>query len=219
MSTMTSSSACGITSLPAAISGNGPGRPGQQCAQRILRLAQDALQRGYGRQRAEILRLRLLHIQFGVVAALEQPLGDLQAASLQGGIFASDHEPRLHGADRTVEAGHLGGHQHLHVIVLGDAGEIAGVRGLDAAPELAPEIEFPADLKPAFKATAVSIRRTDLCSPRAERFAGCLLHLRVERAAGNPELRARFHDAHAGDAHVRDSRAAPRRPGDRARDL
>ena len=37
---------------------------------------------------------------------------------------------------------------------------------------------------------------------RPEHLAGGLLHLRVERAAGNPELGARFHDAQTGGPHV-----------------
>ena len=37
----------------------------------------------------------------------------------------------------------------------------------------------------------------------AEHLAGRLLHLRIARAAGDAELRARFHDAQAGGAHVR----------------
>jgi hypothetical protein len=34
-------------------------------------------------------------------------------------------------------------------------------------------------------------------------LAGDLLLLRIEQAAGDRQLRARFHDAHAGRAHVR----------------
>ena len=175
---------------------------GEQCAQRILRLPQHALQLRDRGQRAEILGLRLLHIQLGIVAALEQQLRDVQAAFLKSGIFASDHQPRFHGPDRAVEGGHLRGHQHLHVIVLGDAGEIAGIRGLDAALELAPEIDFPADAEPGVQGHRSGIRCARPPLPCAEHGAGCLLHLRVERAAGNSELGARFHDAHAGDPHV-----------------
>ena len=56
---------------------------------------------------------------------------------------------------------------------------------------------------PALKATALVSGAPDLCSPAHEQLAGRLLHLRVERAAGDAELGARFHDAHAGGPHVR----------------
>ena len=55
---------------------------------------------------------------------------------------------------------------------------------------------------PAFKANDVVSDAPDLHLPCAEHLAGCLLHLRVERAAGDPELGARFHDAQTGDPHV-----------------
>ena len=199
---MTANSACGMTSLPGGHFGQWPRGSCEQCAQCILRLPQNALQLRDSRQRAQILGLCLLHIQFGVIAALEQQLGDFQAAFLKSGIFASDHQPHFHGTDRTVEGGHLRGHQHLHVIVLGNAGEIAGVRGLDAALELAPEIDFPADAEPGVQGQRRGIRCARPPLPCAENCACCLLHLRVERAAGDSELGARFHDAHTGDPHA-----------------
>ena len=75
-------------------------------------------------------------------------------------------QPRLQRADRAVQAGHLRGHQHLQVVVLGDAGEVAGVRGLDAAPEPAPEIELPADAQPGAEGHRGGVRRAGaVCSP------------------------------------------------------
>ena len=56
---------------------------------------------------------------------------------------------------------------------------------------------------PALKDTALVSRAPVLCSPAQSSVAGGLLHLRVERAAGDAELGARFHDAKTGGAHVR----------------
>jgi hypothetical protein len=111
------------------------------------------------------LRLCLLHVELGLVAPLEQPLGDVEAALLQRGILARDHQPRLQGADRAVDARHLRGHQHLQVVVLRDAREIAGIRRLDAALELAPEVELPAAWKPALAETALKSGPPRLISP------------------------------------------------------
>ena len=70
--------------------GQRPGRAGQQDAQGVLRLAQAALQLGDRSPACPgTAALRLLHVQLGLVAASEQPLGDLQAALLQRGVLAA----------------------------------------------------------------------------------------------------------------------------------
>jgi hypothetical protein len=78
-------------------------RAGEQHGERVLRLAQAALELRDRGKRAQVLRLRLLHVEFGVVAVLEQPFGDLQAALLQRGVLARDRQAQLEGADRRIE--------------------------------------------------------------------------------------------------------------------
>ena len=56
---------------------------------------------------------------------------------------------------------------------------------------------------PALADVALMSRAPALCSPARSTSAGGLLNLRVERAAGDAELGARFHDAKTGGAHVR----------------
>ena len=125
--------------------GQRPGGPGEQHAECVLVLAKAALELRDGGQGSQVLGLGLLHVQLRFVAMLEQPLGDLQAALLQRGVFMGNLQPQFDGADRTVEVGGLRCHQHLQIVILRDAGKIAGIRSLDAAPEFAPEIDFPAD--------------------------------------------------------------------------
>ena len=155
---------------------------------------------------------------------LEQPFGDLQAALLQRGVFMSNLQPQFDGADHTVEVGGLRCHQHLQIVILRGAGKIAGIRSLDAAPEFAPEIDFPADaytsvvgregdvppgrLILADAETTVVGREGDIVPGRphlagAQDIAGHLLLLWVEQTACNLELRARLQDAHPRGAHVR----------------
>ena len=94
-------------------------------------------------QGSEVLGLSLAR-PTPIVAMLELPLGDLQAALLQRGVFMGDLQPQFDGAERTVGTGNLCCHQHLQIVILRDAGKIAGIRSLDAAPEFAPEIDLPA---------------------------------------------------------------------------
>lgn len=54
----------------------------------------------------------------------------IKAALLQRGILMGDLQPQFEGADRAVEGGDLRRYQHLQVVVLRDAGEVAGISGL-----------------------------------------------------------------------------------------
>ncbi len=83
------------------------------------------------------------------------------------------------------------------------AGEVGGVGGFDAAPELAPEIDFPADAETDAVRRQHGVRPAARLGSRAQHRAGHLLLLRIEQAAGDRQLRARFQDAHAGRARVR----------------
>ena len=202
MSTMTSRSACGIVSLAGGHLGQRTRRARQQGAQRVLRLAHADLERGDRRQRREVLRLGLLHVELRVVARLEQPLRDVEVALLERRILGGDAKPHLDGTDRDVQRGHLRGHQHLDVVVEGDAGPVAGIGGLDAALELAPEIELPAGAQPGVERYRRGVRPALPVLARPEHLSRRLLHLRIQRAAGDAELRARLHDPQAGRAHV-----------------
>ena len=165
--------------------------------------AERALQVRYGRERAEVQRFRLLHVQLRLVAALEQPLGDLETALLQGGVLVCDAQPQLEGADGRVEAGGLRRHQHLHVIVLGDAREVGRIRRFDPAPELAPEVHLPGDVERRAVAVVRLARDVRRVLPDPERLAAQLLQLGIESTPGNAELRARLHDPRAGNTHAR----------------
>ena len=90
------------------------------------------------------MRLGLLQVEFSFLSALEHPLGDLVAAFLNGHVFTRDGDPQLGRAVRKVETGGLGTEQYLGIPLIIDGGEEGGVGRFDAAPETAPEIEFPA---------------------------------------------------------------------------
>ncbi len=129
-------------------------------------------------------------------------LGDLQAALLQRGVFMGNLQLQFDGADRTIGVGDLCCHQHLQIVILRDAGKIAGIRSLDAAPEFAPEIDFPAQAE-----TGVVGREGDVPPGRphlagTQDTAGHLLLLRVEQAACNHQLCPRLQDAHPRRTHV-----------------
>ena len=80
--------------------------------------------------RAEVLRFGLLQIEFGVVAALEQLLGNFQAALLQFGIFVGDAQPRFRRAQGHVGFRHLRMQQHQDVFVVGVGREVVCIGGL-----------------------------------------------------------------------------------------
>ncbi len=165
-------------------------------------MAQAGLELGNAGQGAQVLGPGLLHVQLGAVAALEQSLGDLQAAPLDAGILPGDLEPGLQGTDAHIELGHLGGHQHLDVVILGQAREIAGIRRLDSALELAPEVEFPAEVE----AGAVAAAGAAVAAPGLtclEKFCRSHRRLGAEQALGDAKLGLGLEDPQAGDPHVR----------------
>jgi hypothetical protein len=92
--------------------------------------------------------------------------------------------------------------QHLDVVIRSNAREINGVRGLDATPEFAPEVEFPGDVEADAGAPHGRIGAFGLVLTGAQYVASQLLQLRIERAAGDAELGARFENAQAGRADV-----------------
>ena len=139
-----------------------------------------------------------MHIQFGLIAALEQTLRDLQAALLQGGILVGDAQTLFNDADRAIGGGYLRRHEHLHIVVLGNTGQVAGIGGLDAAPEFAPEINFPADIQPDAVGGERRVGSFGLMLPDPQDLAGKLLQLRIKGTAGDAQLSAGFHDAQAG---------------------
>ena len=180
-----------------------PRRPAQQYAQCVLHLAQGARQFGNGGNSAEVLRLRLLDVQFGLVAAREQPFGDLEAALLQGRVFVRDAQPLFERSDGCVEAGGLRRDQHLDVVVLRDAGEVTCVGGLDPAAVLAPEVHLPGDVECRAVAPERVVGPVRLALSSPECVTAQFLQLGIQAAPGDAELRAGFHDARAGHSHVR----------------
>ncbi len=174
----------------------------EQRAKRVLRLPQAALQLRNAGQRTQVLALGLLHVEFRVIATLEPPLGDLQAARLNCSVLASDLQTHLEGTNRRIQGRDLRRHQHLHIIVLRQTGKITGIGGLDTAPELAPQVEFPADTEAQPIAAEGTVRPTVLTLPDAQCVAAELLHLRVERAPGDTEIGARLENPQAGNAYI-----------------
>ena len=110
-----------------------------------------------GRQRAQVLRLRLLQVQLGFLAAAEQLLGDLEAALLDGDVLAGDLDPQQGRAIGVVEVRHLRAQQHLHVLLVGDGSEEAGFGRFDAAPEAAPEIQLPGEVEAGAEGAVVLV--------------------------------------------------------------
>ena len=178
-------------------------RPAQQRAEGVLCLLQAGLQRRDRRLGPQQLGARLEHVELSDIAAAEPGLGDLNRTLLDGDIFARDLELRLRVADGDVGVRDLRDEQHQRVVVAGDGGQQVGVGGFDRAPELAPEIEFPADAGAdvIFPIAQVSGRRVGgvLAGRRIGHAAVCLLDLRVEVAHCNPQLRARLQHLQACD--------------------
>ena len=144
-----------------------------------------------------------------------------RSALLQRGVFVGNLQLQFDGADCAIGVGDLCCHQHLQIVILRDAGKIAGIRSLDAAPEFAPEIDFPADAETGVVgregevsrrlsrdgAETVIVGEGDAPSGRphltgTQDAAGHLLLLRVEQAACDHELRTRLQDAHPRGAHI-----------------
>ncbi|MNX77597.1 hypothetical protein D3C86_1091460 [compost metagenome] len=152
------------------------------------------------------MRACLLQVQFVGLAAVEQALGDLVAALLDGGIVARDAQPGLGGAQRVVGFGHLGVQQHQHVFPIRFGREVGRVRGLDGAAETAPEVQLPADIETGAVLPEAAWPRIALRRPRRpgliQRIGADDLGLGIAAAPGDAELRARFHDLQAGDPHA-----------------
>ena len=79
-----------------------------------------------------------------VVPPSKPGLGDLQALPLGLDVLPGDVEPLFQGADGDVEIRHVAGEAHQGAVIIGDAGQQAGVGGLDGPAELAPKIDLPA---------------------------------------------------------------------------
>jgi hypothetical protein len=134
---------------------------------------------------------------------LEQPFGDLQAALLQRGVFAGDRQPQLRGCGST----HRGSRPALPSAPAGRRTGRCWRSSRHRRPRCCagtcPRNRFPS--RRQSRCCTPSARCPARCSPRfpCADLAGHLLLLRIEQAAGDRQLRARFQDAHAGRAHVR----------------
>ena len=106
-------------------------------------------------------RRRLCGIDFGHRAVLGAQRRDVEARALQLGVAPRHVELRLRGADADVVRRDLGEEGHEDVVVVGIRGEQLGIRGLDAAPELAPHVELPGDVETGEEVVEVPLRRHD----------------------------------------------------------
>ena len=143
MPTATWGGGAGMSSFPCNCSVRWFGRQAQQDAESVFGLAQLGLQDGDGGLGAGQDRLGLLHVPLGGGAALKTGLGDLQALPLGLHVMPGDVQPPFQGADGDVEIGHVAGEADQGAVIIGDAGQQAGVGGLDGPAELAPEIDLP----------------------------------------------------------------------------
>jgi hypothetical protein len=172
--------------------------------------------------RLGVLRFRLLDVGLAGLAVAELDVGQPQGLALGIGVLARDAQTFLVGADVDVGARHLGREAYQGIVVAGDRGQEAGVRGFDGASELAPEIQLPARAEAELQdPEAVVVERRqiapdpaslrDIAAQAARRLAVAealvrqlavhLLLLRIQVADRGAQLRARLQDPHAGRLH------------------
>ena len=144
MPTATSSGASGMAERSPSRRSRLRGRHAEQGAERVLGLPEAGLDLGNGGLGAPQLGERLLHVALAGGPALETGLGDPQAFFLNDHVVPGDPQALLEGADEHVGARHVGREAHQGIVVGGDGPEEVRILGLDGAPELAPEIDFPA---------------------------------------------------------------------------
>ena len=155
------------------------------------------------RQGAQVERAGLLQVELGLVAAPKQALGDLEASLLQRGVLVRDAQAQLAGADARIEARGLRRDEHLEIVVLGDAREVLGVRRPRRRDGTCPRSPAPRRRRArCWRSRDPDRRAVALLRPDPQAVAAELLQLRVEVAAGDPELCARLEDAKARGAHA-----------------
>ncbi|MCY1499887.1 hypothetical protein D9M68_339160 [compost metagenome] len=182
-----------------------PWRPADQRGQGIAADQDLALQLGDGAQGAQVLGPGLLHVEFGFLAALEQPFGDIEAAFLQLRVVAGDAQARLEGAQQVVGIGHLGAQQHQQVFAIGQGGEVGGIGRLDGAAEAPPEVQFPGDVEADAvlpELAVLGVEPAGLVALEVDAVGAGLLELRVAAAQGDAQLGAGLQHPQAGDLQV-----------------
>ena len=163
----------------------------KQNAERVLRLTQPCLQGRDRRLGTEQQGLGLLHVELGSGAVAEANVRDLEAALLDFDVLPGNGQPLLESADDHVQVRCVGGQGDQDSVVIGDGCEQSGVGGLDAAPELAPEIDLPADLNPRVVIPGVLEKGAAggvVAGARVEGAKGGLLLLRPGAADGEAQL-------------------------------
>jgi len=125
---------------------------------------------------------------------------DRKCLLLAQDVLSGDVQLDVEGTDLHVGTGYIAGQGDEHIVVGSDRCEKGTAGRLDSAPHLAPDVEFPTDLRaerelPESVADGrVGCRDRD---PVVARRRTQLLLLRVELADGDPELCARLEDADA----------------------
>ena len=120
------------------------GRHAQQDAEGIFGLPEGSLELGDNRLGASQLGDSLLYVPTGAGPGLETGLGDPQAFFLNVYVFLCDPQAFFDCPNGHIGARHLGREAHEGIVVGGNGAEEACILGLDRAPELPPEIDFPA---------------------------------------------------------------------------
>ena len=180
-------------------------RLSQQSAERVFGLLQTGLQFRDVSERALPQGARLRDVEFRRGAVAETRLGDVHSLFLHPGVFSSDLNELLIGAEQGVGARHFSGQRNERAIVIGDRRQQIRVVGLDVAPEAAPEIHLPGGVEAEVKIRERMLERGLVGEARTEkvllRGAGTLLRLRIKIADRDAELRARFENFQTGDPH------------------
>ena len=119
------------------------GRLPEQDGQRVLGLPQRVLEVGNLRLRLRQQRRRLAHVELARLAVLELDRGDAQALLLRLDVAPGHPDALLGRADVDVGRRDVGDDGHQRVVVGRDRVEVRGPVRLDAAPDLAPDVDLP----------------------------------------------------------------------------
>ncbi len=185
-------------------------RHAEKHGKRVLRLGEVCLQCGDLGLRVVEQSGRFLHVELGCHPVIEAHLGEIEALCLGGHVRPGKSQFRLQFPDRDIGGCNVTDERNEDIVIIGDLHDDVGRRGLDAPPDLAPEIELPACVeagRPRLERRVEGrVNLADLLdypNVLGQPFllvAGTdLLALRKPVAENDAELRASLIDAHRGD--------------------
>ncbi len=121
--------------------------PPQKRCKCVANLGQRDFQARNTRQGCQVLCLRLLQVEFRVLAAFKAPRGYLETAPLCRRVVLRDLNSQQRRLVCEVKIRNLCVQQNLQVTVVIDRGEERGIRRFDAALKPPPEIQFPSQVE------------------------------------------------------------------------